>query len=608
MNGARAAVLALLLATATGAQSFTVCPSRDVPQGEQSCLQLEVSAYPLAQRPGGLGWIDVHVQNPTAVAHELLVELGASRVSSERRLSLGPGERRRLVLPLPNDQLGGETFMATVDGGDRLVLDVSLSIGGTVSVLVVSDDPSGAGLELSQAAERALSPGGGFTSQQVTAAALPESWTLISGADLLIVDGRTPLPASAQQVLLDAAAAGAELFVAHAELMQDGAGPLCERLKALTTDFDGSASGLRRVGVPLGFGGLSADVGRDGPEESTSDLLLLPALPGDRSANSGFPADAWLQRPSIPGLNDVPAGLFLVLLLGFVVFVAARSFQLLRARRPLRLLVLLPGSGLAMTAGLLVAGLLSEGVGLRGARRSLTLLDQRTHRAVAVCQSSVYAALAGGALQPRAETLLTSGDLSTGYRRGALERVWRVDLDAGGRVSSGAVPPRTPTQLTTSSVGLARERLRFRRVDGAIEVVADAELRPVAGAGALVLRDFDGTWYDERVDGRLQACDDSDGSYGSVGGALYLALDALAVDEADSSTRLVVRGGHLAKPTPSSTNPVGQLHQLLHALPPGAYAAIVQDEPSVDTLGLDVDWLQQVHVVVGLLAPEDVDG
>ena len=602
MSVVRIAVALLLLAAAAPAQVHEVGRTEDSPREE--CLSLNVTAVPLAARPGGLGWISVVCTNRGPAAHSLDLALGGGgsrgRWSAERQLRVESGASSQVLFPLPHGRIAGG-ITASVDGGERTLLAAQLACDGDLSVLVVSDAPSTSGLVLSQAVERVL-PSTDLHMERVTVAQLPTSWVLISGADILLLDGAAGVPAAVQQLLLDAASAGALLHVMRPERLREAAGPLAERLRTAPLDGDPVETGSE--GEAHGFGWLSAgplNVGSSWDVCLARALRAAPVPSATRDDASGFPGDVWLRRLEIPGLDDVPTGLFFLLLLGFIVFVAARSVQLLKQRRPLRLLTLLPASGLAMTVGLLTAGLLSEGLGVRGARRSLTMLDQRTHRAAAVCQSSVYAALAAGELQPRSETLATSADLLSHGSREQMPRVWRADLNAGGRVAAGVVPPRTPTQLATCTVGVARERLRFRRVAGGMEVVADAELRPRAGADTLLLRDFDGAWYRPRADGLLVAFVPEDHKPPE---AVFPPLSEYELMSFDADDAPFGGYGRQAQIESGPTS----LSDLIERLPPGAYVADVDGAPAVDDLGLDVDWVQERHVVVGYLAPDDIDG
>ena len=48
--------------------------------------------------------------------------------------------------------------------------------------------------------------------------------------------------------------------------------------------------------------------------------------------------------------------------------------------------------------------------------------------------------------------------------------------------------------------------------------------------------------------------------------------------------------------------------QSLLTLPPNSYVAIVNDLPSLDGLGLSIDYERENHVVIGQLAKDDLDG
>jgi hypothetical protein len=162
---------------------------------------------------------------------------------------------------------------------------------------------------------------------------------------------------------------------------------------------------------------------------------------------------------------------------------------------------------MAFTAALLAYGYLSEGLGIKGVVRSLTLLDQRRHEAVDIAQRTLYAGLQPGDMPLLPGTLLVSFDQ---FQGNAQERQHRLDVELsnGWVVGGQALPARLPTSVATVGVCRPRERLRLRR-DGLerLLVVPDADLRPADDAGALLVRDFDGAWWVSSNDRSLRPMD-----------------------------------------------------------------------------------------------------
>jgi len=297
---------------------------------------------------------------------------------------------------------------------------------------------------------------------------------------------------------------------------------------------------------------------------------------------------------SIPGMGEVPVWSFLLMILGFLGFVAHQILGVLRKRvRPTRMLVLLPATGLGFALAILGHGLLSEGLYIRGTMWSFTRLDQRDHTVAGVGTRTLYAGLSPGSLAVSPDTLLLAR-LHNGGERGP---ELRLDLDRGGRVDGAILPSRVAQSLVTTNVGRARERLRFRRRgDGALEVLAGPELRPLGHADAVLVRDFAGHTFRQSSPGVLTAIDHA------APALLTRASESLAAMPHGKAQILV-------SPLPGSSRAWSTdwlREQLGDTLAPGSYLAWVEAQPAFDPLGLEVEYREAVHLVLGLLAAEDI--
>jgi len=618
----RAAARALLLSAlatlaapaAAQEQTFTVPAEADAPR--ESWISVHSDATAGARRPGGFGWATIEALNPDSAAHELelgvgdMSELGGARI--HRVVKLGPGERTLVSLPVPY-ATWSSSLSLRVDGGDRVDSSISPSFPGSAStlpsILALTDEASfGALLRSTAEAEMpVLVDGGtltGFVVKRVRD--LPDAWQMLSAFDVIVVDARSDfLDAERQQVLADWVAAGGRLIVA-------GEPPTGEApLSAMLDDASRTPDAHGRHG--LGEWALATrDARVFGPAIMT--WLRAPDLPGLGRSFSGLPHDGLGSHLAIPGVGRVPRQQFLLLILAFIVAIGVVTILQVRRKRHGRLLVVVPGTGMAFTAALLAYGYLSEGLGIKGVVRSLTLLDQRRHEAVDIAQRTLYAGLQPGDMPLLPGTLLVSFDQ---FQGNAQERQHRLDIELsnGWVVGGQALPARLPTSVATVGVCRPRERLRLRR-DGLerLLVVPDADLRPADDAGALLVRDFDGAWWVSSNDRSLRPMDaDERRARLAELVAEFEGIDAVA--EAGWSSQGAIYPGRSRAVNIQSPALDSQMQEGLQlwmdrfvndGLPPGSYVTRVEEDPCVDELGLEIHWVSRAHVVVGRLAREDL--
>ncbi len=621
-RGAGAVFVAALLLALIGGKAFAG-PVDWVPLDREEGLpttqrvRVQVESAPGAARPGAFGFMALRFENPTRDGHVVSAELSsgtdAGPVRIRRSLALPANEGAWLYVPLPSL----DTWIRlqfSLDGGALVsARGTSPTSDARVAILGVhatDDDPWNDDWDHRLGAAgrpSAGSRGGPEVDAWLPPDALPADPALLSGIDLVLLTAPpSSLDDARQGMLVRYVAMGGHLAVVDRE--PAGEGPIADLRQAAVDEHASS--------VPHGFGSAFFFGTWDGNPAFTEwlrETALVPLNDTGRPFGSGAPTLFWLPL-EIPGLGEVPARTFFLLLLAFAVVVGPVSYFVFKRRGVLAWLVAwIPTLGFLGAASVLLYGLLSEGLGARGAIRSLTLLDQRSHQATTVAGRTLYAGLSPGAVTPREGTffspwLLSSIDVFDPYIS-----------DAPGSIDGAVVPSRTPTPFLSVQAGLARERLRFRRRDdGDFEVLAAPDFAPVDAEGSVLLCTRGGTLYRMDATGRLRPGGDPDRS----ATALLSPLLSMPIDlTVRRNERRSFRGPYYPTRTPAKGFwlHAGRSHPaeddfeswwaeevLPQGLPPGSYLARMRSVPSLDGLGLDVRWEAEEHVVFGRLAEEDI--
>jgi hypothetical protein len=393
---------------------------------------------------------------------------------------------------------------------------------------------------------------------------MPPSWWMLTGNDLIFVDGTDARVATAEQTLVEQyLRAGGRVVVLFAESLAPG--PLRDAVAPLPLGR-GSWHGFGRV-LPLSAG--------DSDRFSDRGVALLGRLP-DAASSLGEMAMADTARSSLFPLLEAPSlqapppptGVFMLLIALFAIVVGPVNYLALRARGRLsHLMWTIPALGFGTTAVVLTVGLLRDGLDTRRSSGGVTFLDQRTGAAAHWSEQVLFSGFSPGSVRPHPESLVEFCDVLE-YRSPLDFAIWRRAAD--GTLSGSVVPARQSVALGTCTVRTERSRLRFRREGDAIVVLPDANLRPVTGPRAVLLRDFEGEyWGDLGTDGRLEPEP-----------AVSIAMGKL--------------------------DPYGARDGRLE---PGTYLARVEAPPWLEDLGIDAvsDPIGLSHFVLGRLAPEDLD-
>ena len=130
----------------------------------------------------------------------------------------------------------------------------------------------------------------------------------------------------------------------------------------------------------------------------------------------------------------------------------------------------------------------------------------------------------------------------------------------------------------------------------------------------MLLRHRDGRYYLRQADGLLSTINESDvtGAIDAILGRYRTVDTETHGDEDDEfdpgyggySYRVRSGTATLAADEPKFDR-LGR--SIARALPPGSYLALTTSAPGFDSLGLDVRYERETHVVFGILAAEEVD-
>lgn len=294
-------------------------------------------------------------------------------------------------------------------------------------------------------------------------------------------------------------------------------------------------------------------------------------------------AMAWPSAATLPGVDAIPRrGAALLLLLFVLVIGPVNAVFVRRMGRPTLGLVTIPAIALVTSLLFLAYGIFRQGLDVKTASMSFTLLDQRERRATTIELRELFAGLArGGGLAPAAGTLVSPfpagasvDDRFPGFRPyddETRDDVYSVAGSSSRRLGGAFLPPRIESRQILLSDAAARPRLEVHRKGekGDKLVVAN-------GLGVALER--------------LLLCDEQGKTHAAfkvaAGAEVELApvSDAFAVDTRDELYYAV----HCAF-SPSNE------------LPPATYAAKLAGSPFTDAAGIEPNEVRGAHFVVGIL-------
>ncbi len=477
----------------------------------------------------------------------LMPTTGAIVFFTEREFEPGQLERWNSALGFPEGAAGASTTTApavTVIGGLTVHHSSTTKSPAVASIAVVRADQA------------------------------PAHTAAYSSLDLVVLDSASPWPS-------------AERFEALAAWLRVGGdvlviGPDAERAAqrnphlaawmaprfALECDASKGAAyraALGRLFIARGITeleGESADWVRELLEKRT------PIAPND---------GAWRARDVRASLDIemVPARVFAALLLLFALLIGPVNFIVVsRRKRPALLLVTIPAISLSVSVLLLAFGIFHQGLDVKSASVSLSVLDQRSHVSSSTHRRQIFAGMAPAVgLRPAAGTVAHHISLDDSNVPGMFaETALRTAQAQGWTLSGDFLPTRR----------LASQLLTVDRAERArLEVDFDsAEAQVTNGLGVrveeLLVRDAQGRDFrleaplEPGSQARLKACD------------------------AQDAQRLEV--GMLAR-----TIWLPGLSGLTRSVPPAAYLARVASGVLLDECGVETRELSGLHVVLGVL-------
>ncbi len=443
---------------------------------------------------------------------------------------------------------------------------------------------------------------------------IPSTWKYLTGFSLIIVDCRTPsLTAEKQRAIVNYEKAGGGVILQYASALGDG--PLRTMVNENSSASSEDAITATCTGG-VGFGTFIAV-----PDASGSGGRLKRWIDSywnecDNYERGGaFNTKTDFHPAAIPGIEEVPILFFFLLIIAFVIVAGPVNFLycLWKKRKPALLLLTLPASGFGFTLFILGYGFLSEGFSIKGVIVSSMLLDQEKHEKVEFAARSLYAGLPPSSISPQPDTLTSTMNVFNSNTSKSIE----IDLDAGGRISGDVLTARTPSALSTLTIGRARERLRFqKRPDGGLNVLAGPDFRPKKEVQpkekiTTVMRDFDGSWYAGTGSGPLTP---------GAGHQMFAHIvkmklaankqrtpyDRSRRDPYGYQSPRYYRRREEVHPPQHVVHKVPHSLNNLSSIKPGSYVAVVEAVPSCDTLGLNVQYMKEYHLVYGILAQEDI--
>lgn len=604
-------VLGLWLAACAAAQPQTLSLRAKNAPATTPAVRVDIAPTLVPHgRPGPIGWATVSYENPDLVPHRVGISFADWGELVVHRDAIDLAPRERVVRHYPLQRWQNAIFpRLRLDREDEVQGNPIPSGTSSIGVLLVTNRAGSTAF-----VEAMLEPGLGKPEptksvgrgRRVVGAAspkpfgivdqaplgLPDRWQCLAGFDLIVVDAGLALGAERERVLLDYVAAGGALLALDAGTLGDG---------PLRTAIRGGPSG--QLGFGRWFAGQRA---RGGDGDRAFAAWVADPVEGlgvaGRRALSGPAADGQHVDLEIPGLGTVPVLAFFVLILLFVIAAGpVNLFLCKRAGRPVLMVLTLPALGFGFAGAILLWGMFSEGLGVKGAVRSITWLDQRDHFAVTHATQTLYAGTTQARLTPAPGTLFLCSAVGLTTYRDAGMYAYRVD--GAGVVDGDVLPSRTPTTLVGVTAQRSRERLRFRRTaDGGLEALVGPGLT-LAPEG-VVVRDHGGRWFATRAGASgLQPIDAAD-----AGVRVREARERFAeVAVVEGGTNRLRNFGIGRTVTGAQEGYQQWLLPRVETLAPGSYLAWADTNVVVDGFGLaDVEWRGHHHLVLGLLAEEDI--
>jgi len=561
---------------------------------------LHLRATVISPWPANLseGYMPLFVELENDSARERVVEIEARARSwgdvehlVTRVVRVGPGERFRRELTLPAFGLdGGGYGVLFRTGGERRFAYPSGGIyGGAADVdpilLLRNEDPPQAVVDgWTQAVARREHDRGGNKTYDVSLAVVPPAeaarrYDAYTSLHAVVVDTHDVEASQVPEAVVTWARLGGTLaFLGpNAERVAGDvpglAGWMEARFQLDPEELEGTVftcgHGLLVVGEEREFLG-ARDVG-----------TLQRAMDRNPSyAPGSYNQPSFLRDLPIPGLKDVPYRFFILFLFGFAVLIGPVNFLLVKSTgRPAWLLLTIPMIALLTSASILAYGVFYQGIELKEAEETYTLLDQREHLADTIEVRCFFAGLAPtDGLRPGPATAC----LPFRYDRGESDSLFLLDDRQGTVLSGEFLPVRREGSQVVLSERAARGRLALERMSAEV-------LRCENGLGApieaLAVRGADGWTYAwEKAEDEAPI---------PPGGSVELVRAELSLTDRITAW--------MPKPIE------GRDLTWSDGLPHSTYVARVSANPFADDAGLVPEVSVGQHVVLGVLARDEED-
>ncbi|MFN0205883.1 MAG: hypothetical protein ACKVS6_06170 [Planctomycetota bacterium] len=284
---------------------------------------------------------------------------------------------------------------------------------------------------------------------------------------------------------------------------------------------------------------------------------------------------SWADTLAIeyPGMRAFPAVPSLIILLIFVIIIGPINFIWVKRRgKPVLLLLTIPCIAGATTLGFLIFAIALQGITVRGAVQSITLLDQRVHHAETALVRTIFAGLLPSAgLRPAAGTIVFPvGDVDpkTHAVKNADNNNSKYTINANDSLYSGDfLPARRLMRQMQISDRASRQRLIIKRKGPQLSVENGFE----APVRSLVIRDAAGVSYQ-----------------------LTQALEPGGRADVSQTS------------TPDSRRGMLKIIEG-ESVMPSTYMAIIGGPAFVDSCGISLEELVSTHSVFGILPAREED-
>lgn len=414
---------------------------------------------------------------------------------------------------------------------------------------------------------------------------MPAAHSAYSSLDLALLDTRGGMPSSAQiEPLVAWVRLGGELLMVGPRALEFARAepqlkPWIEpRFLSEGEHVDTYQCGFGHVEIDS----RDADLFEDLSQRDVVRALVMPpnGLVPDPSGSRVARA-----QPAIAGLGEIPHRWFSLLLVVFALVIGpVNFFAVKRSKKPVMLLVTIPAIAVSTSILLLIYGVFVQGLDVKTASCSATLLDQREHRSDCVEKRLMFAGLSPAAgLRPDVGTAVfavasDSPEYSAAMRIGARQQITLISDQSQGRTLSGDyLPTRVPVMQVIHSDRAARGRLDVRVAGEAFTV----ENGLGVGVRALVLRDLHDRYFQ---------------SNGPIAAGARAELTAMPVSQGASSALTLLR------------EPIGACADYApQPLALGCYAAEIDAGVFRDDCGIETNEKSSTHRVLGVLSADEAE-